>query len=566
MGVMKMNKLNNNDIDIMLETLNNKYDSNIIRISNYEGSQIPIKLYNQDENHYFYERPCNIKRKITMNRKWSNAKICSHSSCSYKYCIYQKAEELEEVLKDIYINSNNVQQDIANLLNISKGLAKHIILKLGLNKKYKDLRINRIYKESYCYNPFIKMDANAHWLLGYILADGCIFARKKCIKKTLNITSKDIELLQYCCDIFKIDFEENVKIKIDNKHNSTYYSLNIVDNNICDSLIKLGIQPRKSFSDTNYINLVEQYKWDFLRGLFDGDGSIRKGEFNICGHSSYLKFLQENYFKFTNFSTRRKDNLGFLKVHKKAQLLWLYNKLYYNKDIPYLERKREIFYENIKGLKLDRVKELIYTNEQIHVCDLTTNLHTFNANDIWTKNCDFNAEEIRIPALWSKEPAWLNAFKDHKDVHKSTACAIWGEENYTKDKRKMAKGANFGLLYGMTAHNFKDRFNISYEEAQEFVDQFKAGLPVLFKWIRACELEGEKNGTVYTMFGRPRRVKSWFDTGDWSWVSFAKRTCVNTKIQGTGADILKIVFLKLFDTFYKTNLTELVRFKFTIHD
>ena len=179
---------------------------------------------------------------------------------------------------------------------------------------------------------------------------------------------------------------------------------------------------------------------------------------------------------------------------------------------------------------------------------------------------DFNAEEIRIPALWSKEPAWLNAFKDHKDVHKSTACAIWGEENYTKDKRKMAKGANFGLLYGMTAHNFKDRFNISYEEAQEFVDQFKAGLPVLFKWIRACELEGEKNGTVYTMFGRPRRVKSWFDTGDWSWVSFAKRTCVNTKIQGTGADILKIVFLKLFDTFYKTNLTELVRFKFTIHD
>lgn len=179
---------------------------------------------------------------------------------------------------------------------------------------------------------------------------------------------------------------------------------------------------------------------------------------------------------------------------------------------------------------------------------------------------DFNAEEIRIPALWSKEPAWLNAFKDHKDVHKSTACAIWGEENYTKDKRKMAKGANFGLLYGMTAHNFKDRFNISYEEAQEFVDQFKAGLPVLFKWIRACELEGEKNGTVYTMFGRPRRVKSWFDTGDWSWVSFAKRTCVNTKIQGTGADILKIVFLKLFDQFYKTNLTELVRFKFTIHD
>lgn len=148
----------------------------------------------------------------------------------------------------------------------------------------------------------------------------------------------------------------------------------------------------------------------------------------------------------------------------------------------------------------------------------------------------------------------------------NTAEAIWGAENYTKDKRKMAKGANFGLLYGMTAHNFKDRFNISYEEAQDFVDQFKGGLPTLFNWIKQCELEGEKFGTVYTMFGRPRRVKSWFDTGEWSWVSFAKRTCVNTKIQGTGADILKIVFIRLFEQFYKTNLTELVRFKFTIHD
>ena len=148
----------------------------------------------------------------------------------------------------------------------------------------------------------------------------------------------------------------------------------------------------------------------------------------------------------------------------------------------------------------------------------------------------------------------------------NTACAIWGEENYTKDKRKMAKGANFGLLYGMTAHNFKDRFNISYEEAQEFVDQFKAGLPVLFQWIKACEVEGEQNGTVSTMFGRPRRVRSWFETGDWSWIAFAKRTCTNTKVQGTGADILKIVMIRLFNQFYRTNLTKLLRFKFTIHD
>ena len=190
-------------------------------------------------------------------------------------------------------------------------------------------------------------------------------------------------------------------------------------------------------------------------------------------------------------------------------------------------------------------------------------------NHYWV-SLDFNAEEIRIPALWSGEPAWVSAFSQNKDVHKSTALAIWGEENYSKDKRKLAKGANFGLLYGMTAHNFSSRFNMSPAEAQEFVDAFKSGLPTLFTWIGAIEKTGEKFGTVYTMFGRPRRVKSWFDTGDWSWVNFAKRTCVNTVVQGTGADILKIVMIRIFNKWYnnpKTGpMTKLIRFKSTIHD
>lgn len=188
-------------------------------------------------------------------------------------------------------------------------------------------------------------------------------------------------------------------------------------------------------------------------------------------------------------------------------------------------------------------------------------------NYYWV-SLDFNAEEIRIPALWSKEPAWLNAFIEGKDVHKSTAVAIWGEENYSKDKRKLAKGANFGLLYGMTARNFSARFNMTMDEAQEFVDAFKGGLPTLFNWISGVELLAERQGYVQTMLGRPRRVRSWFNTGEWSWINFAKRTAVNTIIQGTGADILKLVMINLFKKFYnsKNPLTKLVRFKNTIHD
>lgn len=183
---------------------------------------------------------------------------------------------------------------------------------------------------------------------------------------------------------------------------------------------------------------------------------------------------------------------------------------------------------------------------------------------------DFNAEEIRIPAIWSGEPAWVNAFSSGSDVHKSTAVAIWGEENYTKDKRKMAKGANFGLLYGMTAHNFAPRFNMTLPEAEEFVQQFKSGLPVLTNWIAAMEQIGERQGYIKTLFGRPRRVKSWFDTGEWSWINFAKRTIVNSAVQGTGADILKIVMINIFNKWYNNPetgpMTNKIRFKSTIHD
>lgn len=121
----------------------------------------------------------------------------------------------------------------------------------------------------------------------------------------------------------------------------------------------------------------------------------------------------------------------------------------------------------------------------------------------------------------------------------------------------------------MTAHNFSKRFDMTMDEAQKFVDDFKKGLPVLFNWIAGIESKAQKEGTISTYFGRPRRVKSWFDMPDWSWNNFAKRTAVNTVVQGTGADILKIVMIRIFNKFYINNgypMTELVRFKNTIHD
>ena len=192
--------------------------------------------------------------------------------------------------------------------------------------------------------------------------------------------------------------------------------------------------------------------------------------------------------------------------------------------------------------------------------------------DHYWVSIDFNAEELRIPALITKEPVWVKAFSSGGDIHKETAISIWGAENYTKQKRKMAKKANFGILYGMTAKNFAEDFGMTMDEGQEFVDNYKASLGTLFKWVAGQEKLAEQNGTVYTLYGRPRRTKWYFEQDKWSWKSFGKRTAVNTTIQGTGADILKLVMIQLFKKYYlgpennNKSLTDVVRFKNTIHD
>ena len=179
---------------------------------------------------------------------------------------------------------------------------------------------------------------------------------------------------------------------------------------------------------------------------------------------------------------------------------------------------------------------------------------------------DYAAQELRIVANISKEPVWSDAFIHGRDVHKSTAVAVWGEENYNKDLRKRAKGVNFAVVYGAQAASFNDpSYGIySLAEAEEFYNNYKSKLPTLFQWIDRKQRQGRKNGTICTYFGRPRRVKGYFDNHN---AAFANRTIINTQIQGTAGDMLKLVCCRLWKNLlnnddYKND----VRFMLTIHD
>lgn len=179
---------------------------------------------------------------------------------------------------------------------------------------------------------------------------------------------------------------------------------------------------------------------------------------------------------------------------------------------------------------------------------------------------DFNAQELRIPAAISGEPAWVRPFTQGGDVHAETACQIWGKENYDKHKRKMAKVASFSQLYGGNAHTYVEKLEIPLDEAQKLVDDFKKGLPTLFQWVRTVERRAEKVGTVYSYFGRPRRVKFYMESANPKLRAYGRRTIINDKIQATAADITKLSILRMWNKLLNPKLNTGVRFMNTIHD
>lgn len=207
-------------------------------------------------------------------------------------------------------------------------------------------------------------------------------------------------------------------------------------------------------------------------------------------------------------------------------------------------------------------------NPKLNVRDcITGKMYKDSKEDEWVYlAADYAAQELRITANMSREPVWLNAFIEGRDVHKSTAVALWGEENYNKDLRKRAKGVNFGVIYGMGAPSLIDpHYGIStLEEAEEFYNKYKSALPTLFQWIDRVQRRARRNGTVSTFFGRPRRVKGYYDTKK---VGFANRTAINTMIQGTAGDMLKIVMCRLWGRLLNNPEYENdVAFRVTIHD
>lgn len=178
---------------------------------------------------------------------------------------------------------------------------------------------------------------------------------------------------------------------------------------------------------------------------------------------------------------------------------------------------------------------------------------------------DYSQIELRILAHYSRDPALVAAFAEDRDIHTSVAAGIFNvpDEEVTKSQRRMAKTVNFGVIYGLSAFGLASRLGITQQDAAKFIDAYFerfAGVDAFINQTRASALE---KGRVETILGR-RRAISGIKNVTGRNLNLAERTAVNTVIQGSAADLIKMAMLAVDRRLKETGLK--ARMLLQIHD
>jgi DNA polymerase-1 len=162
-------------------------------------------------------------------------------------------------------------------------------------------------------------------------------------------------------------------------------------------------------------------------------------------------------------------------------------------------------------------------------------------------SADYSQIELRVLAHLSGDPSLIRAFTDDKDVHAQTASAIYGvpPELVTPEMRRAAKTINFGLMYGMGPVNLSKQLGISFTEARKFIESYFDQFPSIRAFIDTEIRKTRDLGYSETIFGRKRYLPE-INSTNRIVREAAERTAINTPVQGTAADIIKVAMINLY--------------------
>jgi DNA polymerase I len=161
-------------------------------------------------------------------------------------------------------------------------------------------------------------------------------------------------------------------------------------------------------------------------------------------------------------------------------------------------------------------------------------------------SADYSQIELRIVAAISGDPAMCDAFIQHKDIHTATAAKVYKveEKDVTKEMRYKAKSVNFGIIYGQGAFGLADNLGISRTEAKEIIDNYKKEFAAIQKYMDDTVNFAREHGYVQTLMGRKRWLRD-IGSSNFTVRGYAERNAINSPIQGTAADMIKMAMIKV---------------------
>lgn len=179
---------------------------------------------------------------------------------------------------------------------------------------------------------------------------------------------------------------------------------------------------------------------------------------------------------------------------------------------------------------------------------------------------DYSQIELRVLAHISNDKNLTEAFEADMDVHTKTAMDVFGIENeadVTSLMRRQAKAVNFGIVYGISDYGLSQNLNISRKEAGQFIDKYFEVFSGVKEYMDEIVKQAKKDGYVSTLLNRRRYLPD-IKSPNFNIRSFAERTAMNTPIQGTAADIIKLAMIKLADLIQEKGLKS--RLLLQVHD
>lgn len=173
--------------------------------------------------------------------------------------------------------------------------------------------------------------------------------------------------------------------------------------------------------------------------------------------------------------------------------------------------------------------------------------HAFVANPgCVLVSADYSQIELRVLAHLTKDPVLTAAFKNNEDPHRQIAARLFDkpEADVTHAERQIGKKINFSIIYGLTPYGLSQDLGIPLKDAKTYVEQYFAHYPAVKPWMKAVEAQAKERGYVETLMGRRRYVKGLSESNKIIYEA-ARRVAINTVVQGTAADIIKMAMIHM---------------------